>query len=152
MYSPLTDWHSRGCIAGRGVLIDFKGYADANGITFDPFSRFSIGITDIDAVARYQGVTFQPGDILIVRFGVTEALSKMTGQEQAAALSSYSMCGLEGSKEMARWLWNQHFAAAASDNMAVEAYPSVADGQPQPLSQLVLHQWCLSMFGMPLGE
>lgn len=139
-------------MAGRGVLIDFKSYADAEGITFNPFSGFRIGIADIEAVAKYQGVTFQPGDILIIRFGVTEALGRMSGVEQAAALSSLSMCGLEGSADMARWLWNQHFAAVASDNMAVEAYPSLVDGELQPLSNLVLHRWCLSLFGMPLGE
>lgn len=133
-------------------MIDFKSYADAKGITYDPFTGFRIGISDIEAVAKYQDVTFQPGDILIVRFGVTEALGQMTGEEQAAAVASCSMCGLEGSKEMARWLWNQHFAAVASDNAAVEAMPPVIDGKVQPLTQLVLHQWCLSLLGIPLGE
>lgn len=152
MNSLFTDWHAHGCIAGRAVLIDFKSYSDAKDIIYHPFSGFSIGVSTIEAVARYQRVTFQPGDILIIRFGITEMLGKMTGEEQAVVLSSFSMCGLEGSKEIARWLWNAHFAAVASDNMAVEAYPHVFDGRPQPFSQLPLHQWCLSMFGMPLGE
>jgi hypothetical protein len=29
---------------------------------------------------------------------------------------------------MARWLWDHHFAAVASDNMAVEAMPPMIDG------------------------
>lgn len=76
----------------------------------------------------------------------------MTPDEQASALSTYSYCGIDGTQEMARWLWNQHFAAIASDNIAVEAMPPIVDGETKPLTQLVLHQWCLSLFGMPLGE
>lgn len=76
----------------------------------------------------------------------------MTGEEQAAALASQSVCGLEGTEEMARWLWNNHFAAVVSDNLSVEAMPPIVDGQEQPPAYLVLHQWCLSLFGLPLGE
>ncbi|KAJ5659951.1 cyclase [Penicillium longicatenatum] len=148
----LNHWHDRGCIAGRGVLIDFKSYAEAKGIEYCPFSAFRIGVPDIEAVASYQGVTFKSGDILIVRFGVTEALGNMTGDEQAASLANYQACGLDGSKEMARWLWNEHFTAVASDNIAVEAMPPMIDGVEQPLTHLILHQWCLSLFGLPLGE
>ncbi|KAJ5668660.1 cyclase [Penicillium macrosclerotiorum] len=150
---PTIDhWHERGCVVGRGVLIDFKTYAKVKGIEYSPFSGFRIGIADIEAVAAYQGVSFKPGDILILRFGVTEALGDMTGLEQAEAMASHHACGIEGSKEMARWLWDQHFAAVASDNVAVEAMPPMIGGEVQPLTNLVLHQWCLSLFGMPLGE
>ncbi|KAJ5123741.1 hypothetical protein N7448_009838 [Penicillium atrosanguineum] len=151
-FPTLEHWHDRGCIAGRGVLIDFKSYADAKCFKFDPFSSFRIGIKDIEKVAAYQDVTFRQGDILIVRFGFTEALGKMTAEEQRVKMSTHSYCGLDGTEEMARWLWNQHFAAIASDNLAVEAMPPIVDGETQPFTQLVLHQWCLSLFGMPLGE
>jgi kynurenine formamidase len=67
-------------------------------------------------------------------------------------MSTHHACGLEGTEEMARWIWNNHFAAVASDNVAVEAMPPMLDGKEQPLTQLVLHQWCLSLFGLPLGE
>ncbi|KAJ5777600.1 hypothetical protein N7520_000846 [Penicillium odoratum] len=148
----LDHWHDRGCIAGRGVLIDFKSYAEAKGFDYSPFSGFRIGVCDIEAVAAYQGITFQSGDILIIRFGVTEALGNMDGSEQAASMASYQACGIDGSEEMARWLWNTHFAAVASDNIAVEAMPPMINGLVQPLTHLILHQWCLSLFGLPLGE
>lgn len=76
----------------------------------------------------------------------------MTGEEQGTAMASMSICGLDGSKEMARWLWDQHFAAVASDNVAVEAVPSIIDGEFQPLHHMILHQWCISLLGIPLGE
>lgn len=76
----------------------------------------------------------------------------MTGEEQAAAMAAHDACGIEGSKEMARWLWNKHFSAVAKDNVAVEAMPPMIGSEVQPLTDLVLHQWCLSLFGLPLGE
>ncbi|KAJ5384092.1 hypothetical protein N7517_002003 [Penicillium concentricum] len=148
----LDHWHQRGCVTGRGVLIDFKSYAQSHGITYNQFSGFRIGTTEIEVVATWQGVTFRAGDILLIRFGVTETLGQMTGPEQGAAMSSGKMCGLEGSKRMARWLWDRHFAAVASDNIAVEAMPPIIDGVEQPTHELVLHQWCLSLLGIPLGE
>ncbi|KAL4895002.1 hypothetical protein BDV59DRAFT_200260 [Aspergillus ambiguus] len=148
----LDRWHERGCIAGRGVLIDFKAYAEANGIQFSPFSGFRVGPGEIEAVAAYQGITFQHGDILVIRFGFTEAFGAMTADEQASALGSNAVCGVEGSVEMARWLWNRHFAAIACDNMAVEAIPPIINGEERTPFELVLHPWCLSLMGMPLGE
>ncbi|KAK5801318.1 hypothetical protein VI817_003530 [Penicillium citrinum] len=148
----LDNWHRRGCITGRGVLIDYKSYADRKGISYSPFSGFRIGPSDIEAVAAEQGVTFREGDIIIIRFGVTDALGKMNGTEQAAAMADHNICGVEGSVKMARWLWNHHFAAIASDNLAVEAMPPMENGETLPLTNLILHQWCLGLFGMPLGE
>lgn len=148
----MLDWHKRGGVVGRGVLIDFESYAKEKGIQYSVISGFRIGIHDIEAVAAHQGVGFHPGDILIIRFGVTEALGAMDGNEQAASMASHRACGIEGSRDMARWLWDNHFAAIASDNVAVEAMPPIVDGVEQPLTHLVLHQWCLSLFGLPLGE
>ena len=146
------DWHQRGCVTGRGVLIDIKSYAESQKTRYDEFSNFRIGTQELEEVAAWQGLSFRAGDILLIRFGVTETLGQMSGAEQGVAMSTGKMCGLEGSKEMARWLWDHHFAAVVSDNMAVEAMPSMIDGIEQPMHELVLHQWCLSLLGIPLGE
>ncbi|KAJ6008246.1 cyclase [Penicillium herquei] len=151
-FPTLDRWHERGCVAGRGVLIDFKSYAENKGIEFSAFSSFRIGIADIEAVAAYQGVRFEYGDILIIRFGITEELGNMNAHEQACSMASHHVCGIEGSKEMARWLWDKHFAAVVSDNVAVEAMPPMENGVELPMTNLVLHQWCLSLLGIPLGE
>ncbi|KAJ1706635.1 hypothetical protein NYO67_11218 [Aspergillus flavus] len=148
----LDHWHCRGGLTGRGVLIDFKSYGAAKGIQYSPFSAFRISAADIEAVAVHQGTTFQKGDILIIRFGVTEALGQMNGDEQSAAMAPLRCCGIEGTEDMARWLWNRQFAAVASDNIAVEAMPPIIDGVERPPTEFVLHQWCLSLLGMPLGE
>lgn len=87
-----------------------------------------------------------------MQFGFTEARGKMTADEQRVKMSTQSYCGLDGTEGMARWLWNQHFAAIASDNLAVEAMPPIVHGETHSLTQRGLHQGCLSLFGMPLGE
>ena len=93
----------------------------------------------------------------------------MTGDEQSAAMAPLQCCGIEGTEDMARWLWNRQFAAVASDNIAVEAMPPIVNGIERPPTEfgecdmiydfrvyrligVVLHQWCLSLLGMPLGE
>lgn len=126
-----TDWHTRGCLTGRGVLIDFKSHAEANNISYSPFSGFRITVKDIEAVAKKQGVTFKPGDILIIRWGYTEALGEMNAEEQQQSMRHHRACGVDGSTEMAEWLWNRHFAAVASDTLAFEAMPPVVDGEEQ---------------------
>ncbi|OQE28964.1 hypothetical protein PENFLA_c004G00879 [Penicillium flavigenum] len=90
--------HQRGCETGRGVLTDFNSYAQSHGISYDQFSSFRIGDIELEAVAASQGITFQAGDILLIRFGVTETLGQTTGAEKAAAMNSDTMCGLYGSK------------------------------------------------------
>ncbi|PTD04765.1 Deoxyribonuclease Tat-D [Fusarium culmorum] len=118
----LDHWHSRGCIAGRGVLIDYAAYAGEKKIEFHPFDGNRITVEDLEACAAYQKVEFQPGDILLVRTGATEVVDRMDpvglGKMMAMKLS-----GLDGSEEMARWMWNKRFAAAASDSSAFEAFP-----------------------------
>ncbi|KAJ9657552.1 hypothetical protein H2201_008153 [Coniosporium apollinis] len=148
----LNHWHDRGGLVGRGVLIDYKAYADANGISYDPFSDHRITVADIETIAKSQGVEFRQGDIIIVRSGFTEALGTMSAEEQDKALGTHRTCGVEGTDESAKWFWNKHFAAVAGDALAFEAIPPIIDGKEETVAKLVLHQWFLSLFGLPIGE
>ena len=132
----LNHWHKRGGLVGRGVLIDYKRYADANGKSYSPFSAKRITIAEIETVAKEQGVTFKQGDIIIVRSGFTEALTGLSGEEQEAALGSHETCGVEGTVESAKWFWNHHFAAVAGDAIAFETIPPVLDGKPTGIENL----------------
>lgn len=135
---------------GRGVLIDYKAYADANGITYSCFQTHSISIDTIEEIARIQGVTFQQGDIFLVRTGATEALNGKTAEEQEEVMKAEipGGAGVESSVRAAKWFWNHHFAAAGGDSMAFEC----VDFGSGPENILVLHQHFLSLFGMPIGE
>jgi len=148
----LNHWHERGGLVGRGVLIDYKAYADKNSIKYSPFNAHRIKVSEIETVAKEQGVTFKQGDIIIVRSGFTEALGAMTAEQQAEALGTHRTCGVEGTDESAKWFWNKHFAAVAGDAIAFEAIPPLVNGKEESTAHLVLHQYFLSLFGMPIGE
>ncbi|GAD93112.1 hypothetical protein MYCGRDRAFT_103601 [Paecilomyces variotii No. 5] len=139
----LEHWHTRGGLVGRGVLIDYKAYADANGINYSPFSNHKITISDIEAVAVAQNVSFQAGDVFIVHTRYTEALGCLSPNEQAKAMSSGCCVGIEGNEEAAKWFWNQGFSAVAGDQVAFEVFPFEKD---------VLHQYFLALFGLHIGE
>lgn len=110
-------------------MIDYKAYADAHGIQYDLFNNGMIMIEDIEEIAKFQGVEFKFGDILIIRSGFTEALSSMTGEEQTKALEAHKTFGVEGTEKAAKWIWNKHFAAVAGDMIAFENLPPVLNGK-----------------------
>ena len=149
----LNHWHKRGGLVARGVFIDYKRYADENGITYDPFTDHRITIDEIEKIAKKQGVEFKTGDVIIVRCGFTEGLTGVSGQKQEELMGSHKTCGVEGTSESAKWFWNKHFAAVAGDAIAFEAVPPILeDGKEGTVAQLVLHQYFLGLFGLPIGE
>ncbi|KAI9656176.1 MAG: hypothetical protein M1821_004838 [Bathelium mastoideum] len=151
-YPTLNHWHDRGGVVGRGVLLDYKAYADRHGIQYSPFSAKRITVAELEAVAKEQGTTFRTGDILLVRSGFTDALGEMDGEQQTEAFGTHQLCGVEGTPEMAKWVWNHHFSAVAGDAIAFETIPPLIDGKVGGIVELVLHQYFLSLFGLPIGE
>ncbi|KAI0399644.1 putative cyclase-domain-containing protein [Xylaria palmicola] len=157
----LDHWHAAGGLVARGVLIDFKAWvekkAQAEGKTGDdaivhPFDGHRITVAEIETIAKDQGVEFRPGDVLIVRTGMTECLQAPT-PEDFAKLQNQKISGVHGTKETVKWLWNKHFSAVAGDAWAFEALPPVKeDGSLASVEELVLHPWLLAMFGTPIGE
>lgn len=113
---------------GRGVLIDYKAFADRHGITYSPFETHKITVADIEAIAKEQSVVFKQGDIIIIRSGFVEELNGISAEEQDAKLSTHKAIGVEGTIDVVRWFWNQHFAAAAGDMPGFEVLPAVKDG------------------------
>jgi len=143
----LDHWHSRGGFVARGVLIDYARYAKEIGRDFDPLRNDLITIEDLETVAKKQGVEFRTGDLLIVRTGLTEALEALSGDEQTAKMGAGS-AGVRGDTDMARWIWNSRFCAVAGDTTAFEVIPPIEG----TINDLVIHQYCLAAFGMPIGE
>lgn len=145
----LDHWHTRGCIVGRGVFLDYKAYAEDNGIEFHPFDGVRIKVEDLEACAKSQGVEFRPGDILIVRTGATEAIDGMQPYD-LGKMAQALLSGVHGTEETARWLWNKRFAAVASDSTSFEAFPPLKpDGSPggiQDLGNVILCCWREDLF------
>ena len=115
-------------MVGRGILLDYKAWADAHGVVFSPYDRHEISVGDLETVAAYQGSTFQQGDILIVRTGFTEKLATEDSEAQAALLGTHKAVGVAGNEDTARWIWNHHFAAVAGDTLAFEVFPPTSGG------------------------
>lgn len=149
----LNHWHQRGGLVGRGVLLDYRAWSEENGKKYDCFSDKRITVEELEQVAQWEGVSFKQGDILIVRTGFTEELGRMDADEQAKSLGTHQTVGVEGTKAVAKWHWDHHFAAVAGDAIAYETIPPLKeDGTVGGIHELVLHQWFISVFGMNIGE
>jgi len=148
----LQHWHTRGGLVARGVLIDYKAWADKQGIKYDPFDAHRFTTDDVEKVAKDQGVEFKFGDVLIIRSGFTAPLSGASAADQEKMLGTHRTVGIEGTEGTAKWVWNKHFSAVAGDAIAFETIPPLIDGKEGTISQLVLHQYFLSLFGMSIGE
>lgn len=92
-------------------------------------------------------MTFRPGDILIIRTGWTRAYERLSTAEcqQLAEYKTPPLIGVESSKEMLQWIWDQDFSAVAGDMPSFEAYPC-----QNP--DFFLHEWLLAGWGLPIGE
>ncbi|KAH9897481.1 hypothetical protein F4778DRAFT_236545 [Xylariomycetidae sp. FL2044] len=159
----LEHWHGVGGMVARGVLIDFKAWAEKNldddtttqppSLPYHPLDGHRITIQQLEAIALSQGVRFKPGDVLILRTGLTEVLGA-PGPEDFAKLQQGKVAGVHGVRESARWIWDKRFAAVAGDAWAFEALMPLReeDGEVGGPADLYLHPWLLSMFGMSIGE
>ncbi|KAJ9646659.1 hypothetical protein H2204_000351 [Knufia peltigerae] len=132
----LNHWHERRGLAGRGVLPDYRAYTQAKGIKYDCFDSHAITVEDLGAV------------------GFTEEL-EVDVDEQEKRLGTHKAVGVKGDKKTAKWFWNHHFAAVAGDAIAFEVLlPTPEDDEDSigTVKDLVLHQYFLSLFGLPIGE
>lgn len=142
----IHNWARRG-IAGRGVLIDFRRFADAQGIEYSPGLRYGITAEQMQAAADWQGVKFQIGDILLLRVGWIEWYDSLSEERRVALAQPGGMqiAGLTQGEDSLRFLWDNHFAAIASDNPSFEA-------NPFPKEDEALHDTIIGLWGMPIGE
>ncbi|THG97625.1 hypothetical protein EW026_g4405 [Hermanssonia centrifuga] len=143
----IHNWAQHG-ICGRGVLLDLvKFYTDGGKpLPYDPWTTHAISLQDLEACAKAEGVTFRQGDILLLRIGFMQRYYSATPEERDALGSKpETFAGIEQGEDMKRFLWNNHFAAAASDQPALERWPT-PEGTPH------MHQTLLGLWGMPIGE
>ncbi|KAL4809435.1 hypothetical protein BDV18DRAFT_150841 [Aspergillus unguis] len=139
-------WAKKG-IAGRGVLIDYVSWAEKKGIPIDALSQQEVSLDTVLEIAKECKITFQRGDIFFLRVGLPQTWNSMTDQ-QKQAYSKQEMpkhAGIEQSERVLRFLWDNHFAAVASDAVSFEVFP--------PLNpDFDLHHNILAGWGLPIGE
>ncbi|KAL5533420.1 hypothetical protein ACEPAF_5196 [Sanghuangporus sanghuang] len=143
----MHNWAQHG-ICGRGVFLDLVKFYTQHGrssLPYDPWTSHSIGVVDLETCARAEDVQFKQGDILIIRVGFTKRYNESSQREKDELRERESaFVGIEQSEDMKRFLWNNHFAAVASDAAALERMP--------PVEGKYMHQTIIGLFGMPIGE
>ncbi len=132
-------------IAGRGVLADIDRYYEKVGKSIDFIRPMSIPLEDLEATLESQKTTLAPGDVLLIRIGWTKFYLSASEELKVELARETVVPGIEGSQRTARWLWDNHLAAVASDSPALEALPK-SEGED------FLHFHMLAFFGMPIGE
>ena len=145
---------ARNGIAGRGVLIDWYRWMEEEGHKdIDAFSAYGITFDSLMLAAKAQGLSlsdFREGDILFVRSGYIHQYDSMSPKRRRELHEVYQKekpknIGLEPSKELLEFFWNNRFAAVAGDTRLFEKWPCTE-------AQWHLHEWLLAGWGMPIGE
>ena len=133
---------------GRGVLIDAFGFRKRQGRAVTPLAKDVYTLEELKGALESQGTTLKPGTILLVRTGWMESYESLSADEKRALapMDKLSSMGVEASREMAAWLWNNRVAAIGTDCPAVEAFPF------NFMDEGALHYRALPLLGLPLGE
>ncbi|KAI9041766.1 uncharacterized protein KD926_006490 [Aspergillus affinis] len=144
-------WVQKGGIVGRGILIDYATWAAKHSIPLTPFTYSNIPLSFLQQIIQETNLTPRPGDILFIRTGFTAAYAALSASEESALAQrpAADFCGVENGERTLRWLWENQFAAIASDTPSFEPSPILHANAPLDHT---LHQWCLAGWGMPIGE
>ncbi|KAL2857073.1 hypothetical protein BJY01DRAFT_231127 [Aspergillus pseudoustus] len=149
-------WAERG-IAGRGVLLNYHEYAKKKKIYFNPYETCRNSFKDLGNCGKEHGIDIRPesaggdtriGDILFIRSGWREAYNNRSEETQildSANKEHPTFGGLGQEQATFDWLHDCYFAAVAGDYPSFEAWPASE-------SYHHLHEYILSLWGMPLGE
>ncbi|CCG81707.1 Putative uncharacterized protein [Taphrina deformans PYCC 5710] len=148
MEAGMAEWAKKG-ISGRGVLLDIYGYCTAHGLEYDPWTTHAITLDVILACAKHQKVAFRKGDVLILRTGYHVSYEKATVKQIKAKseVNPPAYAGVEQDLEIARWIYDNKFAAVAGDAPAFESWPADTNKIGCALHEIFLGGW-----GMPIGE
>jgi kynurenine formamidase len=150
-------------VTGRAVLLDVERYLRDQGRPIEPHSSRAVSARDLEETRAAQGVTVQPGDIVLIRFGwlrwyLEEACPEVRANLQAEQVHP----GLEQSHDVLAWLWDHRVSLVAGDNFALERWPAAPDspfytraerdeGSRDPHSG-IMHRALIGLLGMPIGE
>ncbi|KAL9006896.1 MAG: hypothetical protein Q9188_000351 [Gyalolechia gomerana] len=156
-------WNGHGGLVGRGVLLDYRAYADKKGVQYDSFIDHRIPYEELYLCGKDQGIDIRPqaqggdikiGDILFIRSGFVVKYHEVKSSEEWAkvALRPHAIgpddqqrwAGVAQEEKMLDWLHDCYFAAVAGDSPSFEAWPSNRE--------YYLHEYLLAMWGCPIGE
>ena len=140
-------WVENGGIVGRGVLLDYAAWLKSQGKEAALRETTEITVSELDAVAAYQNISFKSGDILFIHTGFVSSLSALSTEDAStyAEINPPPAIGVKACEESLRWIWEKEFAAVAGDMPAFEALPFQSQTH-------WIHEWLLAGWGLPIGE
>jgi hypothetical protein len=132
-------------IATRGVLADFGRYREAIGRPIDQAVDEALTLEDLRDCLASQNVELTPGCVLLVRTGwLTYFRNRVNAGNVLPRGWDLRVPGLSNDTALTAYLWDNRVAAAAADNIALEASPGPGGRS--------LHIQLLAYLGMPIGE
>jgi kynurenine formamidase len=154
-------WARRG-IVGRGVLVDVGRFRAKHGRPLAMDQPDPIEPADLEQALDEQGVTVEPGDILLVRTGWVGWYRSLDAEGRRRTAENLAAPGLRPGKATAAALWDLHVAAVAADNPALELWPPGAlatedvlaamASDPEAAVEVFVHFSLLPLLGLPIGE
>jgi kynurenine formamidase len=130
-------------VQGRGVLIDLhRHFGD---------ERKLVDFATLKAVMDEDGVVVEPGDMVLLHTGWTEALLAMNREPDAERL--HGMCAVLDSHdpELLQWITDAGITAMAADNYGLEEL-RVDDPDQSRHPYIPLHYHCLFKLGVHIGQ
>lgn len=149
----IQHWAEHGIVA-RGVLIDVERHLARVGRRLDYETGEPFTVETVDEAAAAQGISFRPGDAVLLRSGWASYFFSMSPEERTARRARTAASnGLLQSRRTAAWLWDHQVTLVAADNAAVETVP-VADPVPfaTDTDRGLMHQELIALLGIALGE
>ena len=133
---------------GRGLLINVFKYRNEQGRPIKPLTKDTYSLDDLKAALDAQGTQLKPGTIVLIRTGWMQAYEHASDAERRAMapLQGLKSCGIEDSRAMVAWFWDNRVAAVGTDCPAVEPWPWDFKDEG------ALHYRTLPLLGLPLGE
>lgn len=155
-------WSEHG-IVGRGVLVDIGRHLERLGRPINHRSGQAIPVETVQEAARQQGSGFEPGDILLLRFGWERHYrTEATAAERRALPHDPRHPGLLQAHATLEWLWDYQFSLVAGDNFALECWPphptspfltrAERAGAPPDAHTGLMHRAMIPLLGMAIGE
>ncbi len=129
-------------VQGRAVMVDLERHLGRG--------RTLVGRDTLLDIMAADGVTVEPGDMLVLHTGFAGEVLAMGGEPDAERLHE-ACAALDGRDEgLHDWIRSSGISVIAADNYAVEHYP--ARTGEVPCAGLPLHELCLFKLGIHLGE
>jgi kynurenine formamidase len=147
--NTIEHWARKG-IVGRAVMLDMVRAMGEAGRTYNPGESVPFGVEELELARKQAGVEFASGDVLLLHTGFAAWYADQLEDDRSALPRRLTAPGIDHTEEVARYIWNSHASAIASDTFAVEVWPADFHSASSPFG--VLHRMLIGQFGMALGE